>query len=70
MQLVKALYCKLPTIGKQLPAFLHRVRGLNQSVRGGRQVYYHCPIMAPNMRLERSTLDCTGLDWIALDYYR
>ena len=29
IQLVKVLYCKLPTIGKQLPTFLHKVRALN-----------------------------------------
>ena len=30
IQLVKVLYCKLPTIGKkQLPTFPHKVRGLN-----------------------------------------
>ena len=29
IQLVKFLYCKLPTIGKQLPTFPHRVRGVD-----------------------------------------
>ena len=29
IKLVKVLYCKLPTIGKQLPAFPHKVKGLN-----------------------------------------
>ena len=29
MRLVKVLYCKLPTIGKQLPTFPHKARGLN-----------------------------------------
>ena len=29
IQLVKVLYCKLLTIGKQLPAFLCKVKGLN-----------------------------------------
>ena len=29
LQLVKVLYCKLPTFGKQLPSFAHRIRGLN-----------------------------------------
>ena len=28
--LVKVLYCKLPTIGKQLPTFSHKIRGLNR----------------------------------------
>ena len=31
IQLVKVLYCKLPTIGKQLPTFPHRVWDLNPS---------------------------------------
>ena len=30
IQLVKVLYCKLPTIGKQLPTFPHKVRALNR----------------------------------------
>ena len=30
IQLVKVLYCKLPTIGKQLPTFPHKVWGLNR----------------------------------------
>ena len=32
-QLVKVLYCKLPTIGKELPTFPHRVRGLQGEQR-------------------------------------
>ena len=30
IQLVKFLYCKLPTISKKLPSFPQRVRGLNR----------------------------------------
>ena len=30
IQLVKVLYYKLPTIGKQLPTFPHKVQGLNR----------------------------------------
>ena len=29
IQLAKVLYCKLPTIGKQLSTFPHKVQGLN-----------------------------------------
>ena len=29
IQLAKILYCKLPTIGKQLPTFSHKVQDLN-----------------------------------------
>ena len=31
IELVKVLYCKLLTIGEQLPTFPHRVWGLNHS---------------------------------------
>ena len=31
IQLVKVLYCKRLTIGKQLPTFPHKVLGLNHS---------------------------------------
>ena len=30
IQFIKFLYCKLPTIGKQLSTFPHKVRGLNR----------------------------------------
>ena len=30
IQLVKVLYCKLPTIGEQLPTFPHKVQGLSR----------------------------------------
>ena len=30
IQLVKVLYCKLSTISKQLPTFLHKILGLNR----------------------------------------
>ena len=39
----RILYCKLPSNGKQLPAFPLEVRpGLNSDLRGGRRVCYHC----------------------------
>ena len=34
IQLAKVLYCKLPTIGKQLPVFSCKVKGLNSRSRG------------------------------------
>ena len=43
---VKVLYCKLPTISKQLTTFPHKVWGLNCQPQGGKQVCYHCAIMA------------------------
>ena len=46
IQLVKVLYCKLLTIGKPLPTFPHKVRGLNY-LRGGRQLCYQCATEAP-----------------------
>ena len=43
MQLVKVLYCKLPTIGKQLPNLFHMESGgLNR-----RPQSYHCATVAP-----------------------
>ena len=49
IQLVKVLYCKLPTNGKQLPAFPLEVqrREPNPGLRGGRQECYHPAIVAP-----------------------
>ena len=48
IQLVKFLYCKLPTIGKQLPTFPHiRSEVWTADLRGGRQVCYQCTTMAP-----------------------
>ena len=40
IQLVKVLYCNLPTYGKQLPAF-PLCRELNPGLRGGRPECYH-----------------------------
>ena len=42
LQLVKVLYCKLPTNGMQLLAF-----PLNSNLRGGRRECYHSPTVAP-----------------------
>ena len=45
---VRVLYCKLPTNGKQLPAFpLETMRGLNPGLRGGRRECYHSATVAP-----------------------
>ena len=30
INLVKVLYCKLPTIGEELPTYSHKVQGLNR----------------------------------------
>ena len=49
IQFVRVLYCKLPTNGKQLPAFpLETVRGSNPGLRGGRRECYHSATVAPN----------------------
>ena len=41
IEFVRVLYCKLPTNGKQLPAFpLETVRGSNPGLRGERQECY------------------------------
>ena len=48
IQLVKVLNCKLLTIGKKLPSFPHKDRGLNcQSQRWEASVCYHCASVAP-----------------------
>ena len=49
MQLIKVLYCDLPTFGKQLPAFKPRVQGVDPQtfeVKGG---CYHCNKLAPTI---------------------
>ena len=54
IQFVKVLYCKLPTIGKQLPAFpFEAVPGLNPGLRGGRRECYHSATVAPCVILEQ-----------------
>ena len=41
IEFTRVVYCKLPTNGKQLPAFpLEPVRGSNPSLRGGRRECY------------------------------
>ena len=48
IEFVRVLYCKLPTNGKQLPAFpLGAVRGSNPGLRGGRRECYHSATVAP-----------------------
>ena len=52
-QLVKVLYCKLPTMGKQLPTFPHKVRGVNrQPQRWEASVLQHCTAVAPGVTVE------------------
>ena len=49
IEFARVVYCKLPTNGKQLPAFpLEPVRGSNPSLRGGRRECYHSSTMAPH----------------------
>ena len=50
-------YCKLPTNGKQLPAFpLEPVRGSNPGLRGGRRECYHSATVAPDLPEGETTL--------------
>ena len=50
IQFVGVLYCKLPTNGKQLPAFpLETVRGSDPGLRGGRRECYHSATVAPGL---------------------
>ena len=53
IEFVRVLYCKLPTNGKQLPAFpLEAVRESNPGLRGGRRECYHSATVAPLYTLE------------------
>ena len=57
IEFARVVYCKLPTNGKQLPAFpLEPVRGSNPGLRGGRREYYHSATLAPNWPLKNSAL--------------
>ena len=48
IQFARVVYCKLPTNGKQLPAFpLKPVTGTNPGLRGGRRECYHFATVAP-----------------------
>ena len=62
IQFVRVLYCKLPTNGKQLPAFpLEPVRGSNPGLRGGRRECYHSATVAPTFHWyesDRCVYDC------------
>ena len=49
IQFVRVLYYKLPTNGKQLPAFpLEAVPGSNPGLRGGKRECYHSATVAPS----------------------
>ena len=50
IEFAKVVYCKLPTNGKQLPAFpLEPVQGSDSGLRGGRRECYHSATVAPQM---------------------
>ena len=52
IEFARVVYCKLPTNGKQLPAFpLEPVRGSNPGLRGGRRECYHSATVAPNGKI-------------------
>ena len=61
IQWVKVLYCKLPSNGKQLPAFLYLRSGqdLNSNLRGGRRECYHSATVAPCVDEEGNGFDPT-----------
>ena len=52
IQLVKVLYCKLPTIGKQLPTFPHKVWGFKFSLthKLGWRLVVACPCQVNKFR--------------------
>ena len=50
IEFVRVLYCKLPTNGKQLPAFpLEAVPGIEPWPRGGKRECYHSATVAPSV---------------------
>ena len=50
IEFARVVYCKLPTNGKQLPAFpLKAVTGWNPDLRGGWRECYHSATVAPEM---------------------
>ena len=58
IQLVKVLYCKLPTNGMQLPAFPLEVEPWTKpGLRGGRRECYHSATVAP-WSLVQSSIHC------------
>ena len=51
------MYCKLPTNGKQLPAFpLEPMRGSNPGLRGGRRECYHSATVAPFTAMDKGSV--------------
>ena len=55
IEFARVVYCKLPTNGKQLPAFpLEPMWGSNPGLRGGRRECYHSATVAPNIWIENS----------------
>ena len=50
IEFARVLYCKLPTNGKQLPAFpLEPIWGSIPGLRGGRRECYHSATVAPSV---------------------
>ena len=48
IEFARVLYFKLPTNGKQLPAFPHKaLTGIEPGLRGGRREFYHSATVAP-----------------------
>ena len=57
IEFARVVYCKLPTNGKQLPAFpLEPVRGSNPGLRGGRRECYHSATVAPILEVKDTKL--------------
>ena len=57
IQFVRVLYCKLPTNGKQLPAFpLEAMQGTEPSLRGGSPECYHSVTMAPILEYNKYSI--------------
>ena len=62
IEFARVVYCKLPTNGKQLPAFpLEPVRGSNAGLRGGRRECYHSATVAPVLHVKGINLNFNTL---------
>ena len=70
IQFVRVLYCKLPTNGKQLPAFpLKTVWGSNPGLRGGRQECNHSATVAPMCSSEKVDGSFINIEDLVYIYY-
>ena len=68
IQLVKVLYCKLPTNGKKVPSFTHRVWGLNHQPQRQETSMLHCTNMENCLQLNKIMFKIKE-DWCFCGWY-